>query len=138
MTAHDIHMPSLMREVTMQLRVTGQTSASVRIWIGAKLIALAAWIMGTCIELCFGDEPSVGAFVIPKQMSVFDADFDWRAARLQVSLDGVEMTNVVAYDLEAGTVDRYRADEDGIFIREGDAIGLAVERLTGEVQVTLK
>ncbi len=41
-----VHTRDLMRKMTMTIHVRGQREQRVRIWIGAHLIKMAAYVMG--------------------------------------------------------------------------------------------
>lgn len=44
-------MGEAMRNITIKVKLTGVRRARVRMWLGAKLFALAAWITGTDWEI---------------------------------------------------------------------------------------
>ena len=46
-----IHLPDMMQRVTLHVTVTGQRRVAIRVWLGSKLILLAARIMGCGIEI---------------------------------------------------------------------------------------
>jgi len=74
---------------------------------------------------------------IPTRMSVHDLTFDPEfARRLIISLDDVEQHQVIAYDVDSGTVTRYVTDA------AGNPIAVAGELVTedkhGDVVVILK
>jgi len=76
---------------------------------------------------------------IPTRYSVFDEDFDWDLGhRLIISLDGVEQEQVVAYDIEAGTVTRNKLNEAGEVYVDPVLEEVAKETVHGTVTVTLK
>lgn len=51
-----IHVPALMREVVINIRVTGRKRLAMRLWAGTKVLALAAWVMGCNIDVSVADE----------------------------------------------------------------------------------
>lgn len=76
--------------------------------------------------------------VVPSRMSVGDDTFDPSIGhRLCIEIGGLRQEQVVAYDVEAGWIDRVVLDIDGkaVFDRKGEAV--ATERVTGTVVVIL-
>jgi hypothetical protein len=75
----------------------------------------------------------------PTRLSAYDLNYDPEfARRLIISLDDVERTDVVAYDVECGIVTRYAKDGAGnlkVCRATGEAI---TEEARGEVVVILK
>ena len=65
------------------------------------------------------ETPIDSGFEIPAKLSAFPgmdgfrADFPSIAARLDITVDGEPVTNVLAYDVEAGTVTRFKHAADG-------------------------
>jgi hypothetical protein len=47
----EVSMPALMRQSTLQAVVTGVRRTKIRIWLGSKLLVLAAAVMGCGIEV---------------------------------------------------------------------------------------
>ena len=72
----------------------------------------------------------------PVRLSVDDEDFDTELGRrCRVFLDGVEIDQVIAYDIDAGTVTRLRTDANGNIVAVlGEVLN---DTLTGVVEVTL-
>ncbi|WP_311270503.1 hypothetical protein [Sphingobium sp. WCS2017Hpa-17] len=77
--------------------------------------------------------------IVPVRYSIHQKDFDPAIGRcLLISLDGVEQQAVVAYDCEAGWVDRHVLDENGQAQPDPQWRGQYwMERVTGAVTVTL-
>ena len=67
-------------------------------------------------------------------MPCFDPEI---GGRLRVTLDGVVVRNVIAYDMDAGQVLRYKTDEAGQFVLNIERDEVERELLTGEVVATL-
>ena len=73
----------------------------------------------------------------PVRSSVDDPHIDWGIAqRTAIFLDGIEQRQVLSYDCEIGTLERYATRPDGNLIIDGD--DLRVEHLTGVVSVGWK
>lgn len=53
---YPIQMPKLMRQITLQVQVTGQRRAAVRVWFGTQLLKCAALVMGCGIEISSSKE----------------------------------------------------------------------------------
>jgi len=47
----DIPMAEVMSSMTIELRATGVKRMRFRLWLGAKIIAIAAFVMGCNLEL---------------------------------------------------------------------------------------
>ena len=47
----DIPMSKAMREVTLDLRITGTRVARVRMWLGCQIMRLAAFAIGCNVEI---------------------------------------------------------------------------------------
>ncbi|UZW54964.1 hypothetical protein NUH86_16035 [Sphingobium sp. JS3065] len=47
----DITMPKVMSQVTIEATVTGVRRTRIRIWLGCKVMMLAAAIMGCNVEM---------------------------------------------------------------------------------------
>ncbi|PHP20319.1 hypothetical protein CG471_07920 [Sphingobium sp. IP1] len=74
---------------------------------------------------------------IPSRLSIDDADIDWDiAARLRIELNGTEQHRVVAYDAEAGWVDRHEVDVAGDVVIDRVRGQVSIERVTGLVVVS--
>jgi hypothetical protein len=71
---------------------------------------------------------------IPRKLSV--SDNHPLAPRLRIQLDGVEQRYVIAYDIDAGIVERCKLDADGHVYAEGDEI--VRETVSGVVTVELR
>lgn len=70
----------------------------------------------------------------PQKLSIADSALlaKW-AGRIEVLLDGALIDRVIEYDVEAGTVTRYRLNEEGrVYVVDGAA---AEETLRGQVEV---
>lgn len=44
-------MPKLMKQISIKAVVTGARQVRFRIWLGTKVMLLAAWIIGCSIEI---------------------------------------------------------------------------------------
>ncbi|HKY80270.1 MAG TPA: hypothetical protein VJM09_02220 [Sphingobium sp.] len=51
MIASNISMPQVVRGITLQCSVTGVRRARLRIWLGAKMLKLAAAVIGCAVEV---------------------------------------------------------------------------------------
>lgn len=51
MAAIELSMPDLMKHMTLDMVVTGQREASIRIWLGTRLLKLGAWVMGCGVNV---------------------------------------------------------------------------------------
>lgn len=70
----------------------------------------------------------------PRQLSIDSPDYDPAlGVAIEVWLDGYEQHQVLAYDCDAGTVQRYKVTGFGEVFADGDQI--ACEIVTGDVQV---
>ncbi|CDO35000.1 hypothetical protein [Novosphingobium sp. KN65.2] len=47
----EISMPKLMKQISIKAVVTGARQVRFRIWLGTKVMLLAAWIIGCSIEI---------------------------------------------------------------------------------------
>ena len=71
---------------------------------------------------------------MPRQGQVGD-EFHRQHPTVRVFLDGVEMRDVIAYDMDAGTIERHIRNKDGsLRLRNGEFM---TETLRGKVEVTL-
>ena len=52
----EVHMPSVVRGITLQCKVTGAKRTRMRLWAGAQVMKLAALIMGCDIAIEMNDE----------------------------------------------------------------------------------
>lgn len=46
-----IHLPDVIHMVTLKAKITGDRAFALRIWLGCKVMALAALIIGCGIEI---------------------------------------------------------------------------------------
>lgn len=46
-----ISAPSIMRQITLDVKVTGVAVANLRIWLGCKVMMIAAVVMGCSIKV---------------------------------------------------------------------------------------
>lgn len=102
---------------TLSIRVTAVRRAAVRLWLGAHLMRFAAWVSGCGVEIEVRNDVA-GSMVarggVPARWSVNDSDFDPRIGRhLRVSVDDVEIRDVVSYDIPRGFVVRYARTTNG-------------------------
>jgi len=70
---------------------------------------------------------------IPRKMHV--SDCHPLASSLHISIDEQGIRSVVAYDMDAGWIEKARFDEDGEFVTDGDQ--WVMERVYGKVMVTV-
>lgn len=76
---------------------------------------------------------------LPIRYSVHSADWDPAiGSRLCIKVDGVEQHRVIAYDAEAGWVDRYETDLQGHIVVDRQGERASVERVSGRVTVALR
>jgi hypothetical protein len=59
---HDISMSKVVRGITLHVRITGMAVAKARIWLGTRLIVLAAYIIGCGVEVETLDTRSIEDF----------------------------------------------------------------------------
>lgn len=48
---HSIPMSTVMRQMTLSIRITGAKTAAARMWLGAQIMKLAALVIGCQIEI---------------------------------------------------------------------------------------
>lgn len=53
---HSMHMPDLVRQITLHVKVTGQRRTSIRFRIGCQVLKFAAVVMGCGIEVQIDDK----------------------------------------------------------------------------------
>jgi hypothetical protein len=76
---------------------------------------------------------------IPTRMSAYDHNYDPEfARRLMISLDDIEQSDVIAYDVECGIVTRYAKDDRGNVVVSEASGELITEEARGEVVVILR
>jgi hypothetical protein len=46
----DVNMSKILSETTLRVEIKGLRAATVRLWIAARLIRCAAWVLGCGIE----------------------------------------------------------------------------------------
>ncbi|ETI63007.1 hypothetical protein C100_14970 [Sphingobium sp. C100] len=74
----------------------------------------------------------------PSRYSIEDRDYDPAlGCRLHIELNGIRQDKVIAYDAEAGWVDRHEVDAAGLPVIDRTRETISVERVTGLVAVTL-
>lgn len=102
-------MAQIMKETTINVRVTGMPVLRVRLWLGTQLLKLARAVIGCMMDVTFGPRPvTYDKDGIPQRYSIDMQGYDHELAqRLAVFLDGVEQDKVVAYDVEAGMIERF-------------------------------
>lgn len=75
----------------------------------------------------------------PVRYSVHSPDWDPSVGcRLCIKVSGVEQHRVIAYDAEAGWVDRYETDLQGHIVVDRRGEKASVERISGRVTVALR
>lgn len=87
------------------------------------------------------ETPIDTGFEIPAKLSAFPgmaghrSDFSDIAARINVLVDGIPMTNVLAYDVEAGTVTRFKHAAEGHVSLKRARDPANHDIVTGEVEI---
>jgi hypothetical protein len=71
----------------------------------------------------------------PRRFAVGDPGFSRIAPRLRVLFDGEEVKRCTAYDADRGMITRHRLDEAGRIFIDSETGGVAVETLTGKVEI---
>ena len=75
-------------------------------------------------------------WAIPSRLSIYDRDYDHELGRqLQIALDGQLQHKVIAFDCEAGWVERYKTNSDGRIVVDYTKGEATIERATGRVLV---
>lgn len=134
---HDVHASQLIAQIELRVRFRRLTGA--RLWLGGRLMRFAAWVAGCPVEIEVADHrpaSMAGKGAVPIRYDARDPAFDQAVGnRLRVSLDGVEMGYVVAYDMAAGTVLRHATDARGSVYLNPERTEIVTETLTGDVAV---
>lgn len=131
----EVPIAPAIKQVEVRLSLSGLRMARWRLTIGALLVRLAAWVGGFTAVL----EEDPGAVVvdetgIPSRMDIREPSHDWQLGmQLEVFIDGELLAGVIAYDMRAGWVERYRERAPGRLVVVGDE--LRIERLYGVVTV---
>lgn len=47
----------LLGDLTMNVVITGQWKMNTRVWVATRLISLAAWVLGTNIDVDYEQDP---------------------------------------------------------------------------------
>lgn len=139
-----VRVGRVVKEMRLEVQVTGMGVAKVRMSLGVLFLSLAARIIGCQLEVSLqardlGPASSPSLAIPPVRLSVADlgradAPIGWAdATRIRVCLDGVEQREVVAYDCEAGTVERLMRDKLGEHMLTPDRQRIAVEIVKGTV-----
>jgi hypothetical protein len=71
----------------------------------------------------------------PRRLSIGEPGWRRFVGRVRVMLDGEVVARCVGYDADQGTVTRQRLDEAGRIFVDPDTDSVAVETLTGTVEV---
>lgn len=102
-------MAQVMKDTTINVRVTGMPALRVRRWLGTQLLKLAGAVIGCIMDVTFGPRPvTYDKDGTPRRYGVDVPEYDHELAqRLVVFLDGVEQDKVVSYDVDAGVVERF-------------------------------
>ena len=102
-------MARVMKETTINVRVTGMPALRVRLWLGTQLLKLAGAVIGCILDVTFGPRPvTYDKDGIPRRYGIDVPGYDHELAeRLAVFLDGVEQEMVVSYDVDANEVTRW-------------------------------
>lgn len=130
------------KHLTLKVVVTGQQLFRFRCWLGVLVLKLAARIIGCQVDVSLlgghrDPAPSPSLAIPPIHLSVDElakgiAGITWEEARrIRVWLDGMEVKQVMAYDCEAGWVERLELDCCGRMIVRDDRV--AIERVRGTV-----
>jgi hypothetical protein len=142
-----IPMSNAVGKVTLRIRVKGVRIASLRIKAGTLLLRLAAWVIGTQLEINMGGEfdelpplhgrrtyEMIAGVEVPRQLSIregsplFVSNFHEYGQRFDIYLDGIKQNQVVSYDIDGGFVRLNRLDEKGIPFVADDEIATEVRR----------
>lgn len=132
-------MSRAIESMTLSIRLIGAKRTAVRVWLGTMLMRFAAWIIGCNVEIDTSPA-TAGSMVplcdVPPRYDVNDPGYRWEVGRhLRVMLDGVEVSDVVAYDIAARTITRHAKDATGTVYIDHATERLAVETLVGAVTV---
>lgn len=74
--------------------------------------------------------------LIPRKLSVDDAEaVRFYETGIVIKLNGIEVHDVVEYDIDAGYLVKHVIDENDQLVKEGDKLKL--EKLEGEIEVSL-
>lgn len=77
--------------------------------------------------------------IIPRRYAVSDRHYSAAlGARLIVSVNGIEQSRVIAYDMRANTVTRYETDIAGHVVLDRVRQAVSVETVRGDVTVRLR
>jgi hypothetical protein len=71
----------------------------------------------------------------PRKLAIGDPGFRRFGPNLRIFLDGEEQRRVTAYDADKGTITRQRLDEAGRIFVDPGTDEVALETLTGSVEV---
>lgn len=59
----EVPMREAVRGLTLQIKVTGVPIARARMWLGAQLMRLAAWVIGCDVEIETGSKGPTNGFI---------------------------------------------------------------------------
>lgn len=143
-----------MGNITLHIRIKGVRIAALRIKAGTLLLKLAAFVIGTQIEIDMGGEfdelppagirsyETIGDVEVPRQLSVrhgsplYVSNFYEIGQKIDVFLDGVKQEEIISYDADAGYVRVNKLDDKGHAFVAGDEIATEIRR--GRIELRLK
>jgi hypothetical protein len=157
MTALSVNVAEVTQ--TLTLKVRGQKTLAVRMWLCTLLLRMAGAALGTklSVDLSSGDDfderdlpPAfdgeafrryikVGEYTVPTACSVregsplYESSFHTWGRHVDVWLDGVKQDRVVSFDMDHGWLRRFKTDAEGEAQIEGDEF--ATEILRGEIEL---
>lgn len=56
-----ISMAQVLKDTTIRIRITGKLRAAVRMWLGVRLLKVAAAVIGCQIQIAVGEDAGLGA-----------------------------------------------------------------------------
>lgn len=114
-------MGEMLKDLSIHLVVTGVVRTRLRLWLGLRIIRLATWVIGCGIDIQFKGKDDIGVTAdgLPRALSIYEHHRGYQpdalliGADLVIKLDGVERSDVVAYDIDAGRVVQFVRSADG-------------------------
>jgi hypothetical protein len=143
----DVSMPRIMRGFTLRVRFA--KLAGTRLWLATRIMRFAAFVAGCAVEIDTdgNHELRYGADGIPRALSItslhkgYHRDAVQLAYGLIIKRDGVEVADVISYDIDAGRVSTYARTDAGAvaYLRMGEGQGsYPIEHHKGVVTVERK
>jgi len=140
-TVAELRVPVSAAGLKLRVKVNLSRTFRVRAWLGVLLLKLAGWVIGLDMELELNGPrdpaPAPSLAIPPVRQSVHaldraDAPVTYEdARRIKVTLDGMVVKNVVAYDCEEGWLERHLRNRAGEHVIRNDH--LVLERVRGTV-----